>query len=142
VLRLLTELYLYLILFRHIEEADLTDRELATVKLTKEELKDIAKPMGTVISKQKLARKHGRTVIATAESYESVLDLLFWMRRVNKVARHHKKMRFRDENTTEGVVLDDQSVSEANGSGRPGPEANGKPTGTGGFGIFNPGHHG
>lgn len=93
VFRLLTEGYLYLALFRHIDESELTERELAKIKLTRDELRNMAAPVATVASKNKLARKHGRVIIASAESYESLLDLFFWMKNVNKIARKYRKPR-------------------------------------------------
>jgi hypothetical protein len=91
VLRALTQGYLQLVLFRDIDESELTPRERELIELTKDDLRDIAAPMATMASKSKYARKHGRSVIAAAESYESVVDLFIWMRRVNKIARKHRK---------------------------------------------------
>jgi hypothetical protein len=91
VLRAVTQGYLQLVLFREIDESELTPRERELIELTKEDLRDIAAPMATVAAKNKLTRKHGRTIIAAAESYESVVDLFIWMRRVNKIAKKHRK---------------------------------------------------
>lgn len=99
-----------LVLFRHIDESELTSRERELVKLTKDELSDIAAPMATVAAKNKYARKHGRTVIAMADSYESVIDLLIWMRRVNRIAKKYKpaKTQQQAEEYIEGTVYDGQ----------------------------------
>jgi hypothetical protein len=91
VLRLLTEGYLYMVLFKDIDETDLTPRERDLVRLTKDDLREMASPMASFAYKNKHARKHGRTIIAAAESYESLIDLLIWMRRVNKIARKYRK---------------------------------------------------
>lgn len=118
VFRLLTEGYLYLVLFRHVDEQDISPRERDMVRLTKEELRDIAAPLATVASKNKLARKHGRTVIASAESYESFLDLFFWMKRVNKIAKRYRKQPTRtpEGEYVEGQVVDNGTVRGTDGS--------------------------
>lgn len=110
VLRLLTEGYLYMVLFRYVDESDLSPREREMTRLTKEELREIAAPVATVASKNKLARKHGRTVIASAESYESLIDLFFWAKRVSKIARKYRPVKGRaaktPAETVEGTVFD------------------------------------
>ena len=143
VLRLATEGYLYLVLFRHFDENELTPRELESVRLTAEELCEIAAPVATVASKNKLAKKHGRTIIASAESYESVIDLFFWMKRVNKIARKYKPVRVTSkkpdnaEPHIEGVVFngpvprqDDPTTAASGRHATTGPNI---------AGIFNPG---
>jgi hypothetical protein len=94
VFRLLTEGYLQLFLWRYVDESDLSPREREMIHLSKEELCDMAAPLGTVASKNKLARKHGRTIIASAEAYESMIDMFFWMKRVGKIARKYRKQQF------------------------------------------------
>jgi len=91
VLRLLTEGYLQLVLFRDIDESDLTERERELVRLDKDDLRDIAAPMASFAAKSKVTRKHGRVIIAAGDSYESLIDLFIWMRRVNKIARKYRK---------------------------------------------------
>jgi len=115
VLRLLTEGYLWLFLFRDIDESMLTPRELDSIKLTKDELREIAAPVAVVASKNKLARKHGRTIMASAESYESLIDLVIWMRRVRKISRrYHGKTVAEDTHVTEGVVIEDGPLQGQN----------------------------
>jgi hypothetical protein len=128
VLRMLTEGYLNLVLYREIDEADLTEREKGLITLTKDELHEMAAPMAQFSAKNKTMRKHGRTVIAAAESYEALVDLFIWMRRVNKVAKRHRKPRVAEDNAS-GEVIQNGSVSDQNGQARQ----------TGGFPIFNRG---
>jgi hypothetical protein len=125
---MLTEGYLNLVLYREIDEADLTEREKGLITLTKDELHEMAAPMAQFSAKNKTMRKHGRTVIAAAESYEALVDLFIWMRRVNKVAKRHRKPRVAKDNAS-GEVIQNGSVSDQNGQARQ----------TGGFPIFNRG---
>lgn len=115
VLRIATELYLMAVLFRYIDESELTSRERELIRLTKDDLADMAAPMATVASKNKLAKKHGRSVIALADSAESVVDLFIWIRRVNRIARKYKPTTAdvgvpqpQDQTVYEGVVTNGQ----------------------------------
>jgi hypothetical protein len=128
VLRMLTEGYLNLVLYREIDEADLTEREKELITLTKDDLRQMAAPMAQFSAKNKTMRKHGRTVIAAAESYEALVDLFIWMRRVNKIAKRHRKPRVA-ENIAESEVINNGYVPDQNGEARQ----------TGGFTIFNRG---
>jgi hypothetical protein len=110
VLRLLTEGYLYLVLFKDIDETDLTLREREMVRLTKDDLREMASPMASFAYKNKHGRKYGRTIISAAESYESLIDLLIWMRRVNKIARKYRK---NDPAAAEGMEQSNGTVPVA-----------------------------
>jgi hypothetical protein len=140
VFRLLSEGYLWLVLFRHIDESDLTPREREKIKLTADDLRDIAAPFGTVASKNKHARKHGRTIIAASETYESVIDLFIWMKRVNRIARKYRRVTVVDQNVTEGTVIPDGEVPRANEeTGQPGGRPAGPPPVVPNFGGIIPG---
>jgi hypothetical protein len=129
VLRMLTEGYLSLVLWREIDESELTDRERNLIRLTKDDLHDMASPMASFASKNKYARKHGRAIIAAAESYEALVDLFIWMRRVNKIAAKHRKPRIKEsKNIVNGEVISEQ-VSGTNGQAQQ----------AGGFQVFNRG---
>jgi ribosomal protein L35AE/L33A len=91
VLRGLTEGYLNLVLFRQVDESELTDRERDLVRLTREDLAEMARPLASYAYKNKHARKHGREIIAAADSLETMVDLFIWMRRVNRIARKYRK---------------------------------------------------
>lgn len=86
VLRTVTEGYLTLML----RDCDLTDQELRYLELSKDDLKEMAAPMASFANKNKTLRKHGRTIVAAADSWESVVAIFIWMRRVQKVARRHR----------------------------------------------------
>jgi hypothetical protein len=118
VLRGLTEGYLQITLFRVIEESDLTDREKQLIRLTKEDLRDMAAPMASYANKNKFARKHGRSVIAAASSCEALIDLFIWMKRVNKITRRHaaaKKPQDNQEVRNDGQV----SATDSENANRP-----------------------
>lgn len=90
-LRTVTDGYLSLAL-RDIED-DLTPREREMIQLTKEDLKEMSAPLASLAAKSKLGKKHGRNLIAAADSYESIIALVIWMRRVNKIAKKYRKAR-------------------------------------------------
>jgi len=91
VLRLLTEGYLQLVLFKDIDESELTEHERNMIRLDRDDLKDMAAPLASFANKSKIARKHGRVIIAAGDSYESLIDLVIWMRRVGKIAKKYRK---------------------------------------------------
>lgn len=90
-LRTVTDGYLSLVL-RDVEE-DLTPREREMIQLSKEDLKELSAPLAAFAAKSRLGKKHGRSLISAADSYESVIALVLWMRRVNKIAKKYRKMR-------------------------------------------------
>lgn len=91
VLRLATDGYLSLMLKDF--EDDLTPRERKQIELTKEDLKDMAAPLAIQSNKSKFMRKHGRSMIAAADSYEAVIALVIWMRRVRRISRKYAIQR-------------------------------------------------
>jgi len=113
VLRGLTEGYLQITLFRAVDESDLTDREKQLIRLTKEDLRDMAAPMASYANKNKFTRKHGRSVIAAASSMEALIDLFIWMKRVNKITRRYVAAK-NPETEIKGVAGNGQ-VPSANG---------------------------
>jgi len=137
VLRMLTEGYLQLVLYRQVDESELTERERELVKLTRDDLRDMAAPMASFANKNKFARKHGRSIIAAADSYEALIDLFIWMRRVNRIAKRHKPTVLIEEKpvVASGEVISDGTIPGPNGQTSTG---NG-PTDSGGFNIFNRG---
>jgi hypothetical protein len=112
VLRSLTEGYLNLVLFRQVDESELTDRERDLVRLSREDLMDMARPLASYAYKNKHARKHGREIIAAADSLETMVDLFIWMRRVNRIARKYRKEQPGRPATIKGKVVQDEPVPE------------------------------
>lgn len=90
-LRTITDGYLSLVL-RDIED-DLTPREREMIALSKEDLKELSAPLASFAAKSKIGKKHGRNLISAADSYESVIALVLWMRRVNKIAKKYRKAK-------------------------------------------------
>jgi hypothetical protein len=88
-IRSLTQGYVALIL----RDAELTPKELESIELDKDDTRDMAAPFASLANKNKWARKHGREIIAMSDSWEAVLALGIWMRRVNKLARKYRPKR-------------------------------------------------
>jgi hypothetical protein len=124
VLRLLTEAYLHLVLFREIDESELTERERELVSLDKDDLRDMAAPMASFANKSKVARKHGRAIIALGDSYEALIDLFIWMRRVNRIAKRYRKNE--PEVIIQGKAVDNGKVpGQDSTANQPGNSATG-----------------
>lgn len=107
VVRGLTSGYLWLVL-RDIEE-ELTPAEREMIHLREDELMELAAPFASFSVKSKFLTKHGRSIVSFAESYESFIGLWFWMRRVNKIAKRHRKPQ-----PVPGFVM--QQEEQSNGS--------------------------
>jgi hypothetical protein len=86
VLRTLLDGYVTLML----RDCDLTPQEEKYIELSKSDLKEMAAPFASFANKNKTMRKHGRSIISAADSYEAIIGLSIWMRRVNKVAKRHR----------------------------------------------------
>lgn len=113
-------------------EDDLTDRERKSIELTKEDLDDISGPLASAANKSKFARKHGRKILSISDSYEAVVALVIWMRRVRRIARKHNKSQEKARTVVQGQVIGDN----ANGYSGPDDEQGQY---AGGFQVFNPG---
>lgn len=92
VFRLLTDGYINFA-FRGIDEDVISDRDLAKLTLTEEERDRLAVPFAEFANKSKFLRKHGRMIMATADSAESGYILAGWMIRVNAVAARYRPQR-------------------------------------------------
>lgn len=86
VLRTLLDGYVTLML----RDCDLTAQEEKYIELSKADLKEMAAPFASFASKNKTMQKHGRAIISASDSYEAIIGLTIWMRRVNKVAKRHR----------------------------------------------------
>lgn len=127
VLRTLTDAYLQLAL-RDIDD-QLTERERESIRLTREDLREMSAPIASLAHKSKLGRTKGRAIIAASGSIEAVVALVIWMRRVNRVTR-----KYRANKPVKGQV----SHESYRANDEQGPVDSGQPTGTY-FGIVNPG---
>lgn len=132
VLRGITEGYLNVALSDFYD--DLTPRELESIRLTKEDLKEMSAPLASLAHKNKFLRNRGRGIIASADSGEAVVALLIWMRRVNRIAKKYRKARTPQPTTVPSFVVEGND-NGANGSNvGQGPEYGGPS-----FGVWNPG---
>lgn len=131
VLRGITEGYLNLALSDFYDE--LTPRELESIRLTKEDLKEMSAPLASLAHKNKFLRNKGRGIIASADSGEAVIALLIWMRRVKRISTKHRKAAApRSNQTVPSYVVESDN-------GNNGPNVGQGPEYPGGFGVFNPG---
>lgn len=89
ILRLGTDFYIDRA-FSDIDEDWLSEREIRRIRLAPDERDRIAKPLAELSNKLKFTRKHGRTIIATAGSIDSLIQLGMWMNRVNRIARKYR----------------------------------------------------
>lgn len=96
--------------FRGIDEDIVSERDLKRLRLTPEERQEIARPFAEFANKSKLLRKHGRTIVATADSFESMVTLGMWFSRVNRIANKYRPQKERKNNV-------DSGSNESNGAG-------------------------
>lgn len=118
-------------------EDEITERELKSVMLEKEDLDEISAPIASFASKNSFLQKHGRSIVSFAGSYEAILALLIWARRVNKIARKHRKIiESRMVHTPEpGVFITEGSIP----NGFPGQDVGPQQSHVPPFGVYNPG---
>lgn len=126
--------------FRNIDENLLTERELDQIKPTRELREQIATPFAVYCTKNKWTRKHGREIVAAADSVEALVNLGIWIRRVNRIARRYKPQRAQRPRVSlrpEGV----SNVSDGQDQGQGREEYEGSRNGHvgTGFTIINPG---
>jgi hypothetical protein len=130
VVRGITRIYIALVL-RDLED-QLSEEDKARIRLTDAELNELAAPMAGFSTKNAFLKKHGRTIVSTAESSEVLIGMFFWMRRVNRLAK-----KYRDAQPIQGVVINSQyeptgKVDDGgfygadDGGGLPGPRYGGQ----------------
>lgn len=134
VVRFITEWYVDAV-FRKIDEDLVSDEDAARLLLTEEERNVIARPFAEFANKNKLMRKHGRQIVAFADSFESVYILAQWFGRVNRIARKYGKI----VNATTVRVKPEEKrdvnfgqSTQSNGNGYQRPDVSG-------LSVFNPG---
>jgi hypothetical protein len=115
VLRTLTDAYMHVVL----KDVELTDRERESLKLDRDELNEMAAPFSSLANKSKVMRRHGRQIIAATDSYEAVICMVMWGRRVNRIAKRHAKAAGPPPPvvTTEGILIHDEPNTEAASEG-------------------------
>lgn len=134
VVRFITEWYVDAV-FRKIDEDLVSDDDAAKLLLTEDERNVIARPFAEFANKNKLMRKHGRQIVAFADSFESVYILAQWFGRVNRIARKYGKI----VNATTVRVKPEEKRDvnfgqspQGNGNGQHRPDISG-------LSVFNPG---
>lgn len=76
--------------FRDIDEEELSDREIERIRLGADERARLARPIAEYSYKSKFMRKHGRSIVSSAESVDSLIQFGLWFSRVNKIRARHK----------------------------------------------------
>lgn len=94
VIRLSTDFYIDYA-FRDVDEDALSEREIERIRLTDVERDRMARPFAEYSNKSKFMRKHGRMVIASADSIDAVIQMGMWFSRVNRIAAKHRGTRVR-----------------------------------------------
>lgn len=130
VLGSLTTYYLDMAL-RDIRE-DMTGAEFESVKLTKEDLRDLAAPMASLASKSAKAKKHGRMIVSSADSIDAVLTLMMWMKRIRRLNKKYRK-----PGVIKGNVVRSATDGTVGPNGQQGPGE--EPVGATGWVLSNPG---
>lgn len=138
-LRFITDGYITLML-RDIEHL-LSEHERELIRLSKQDLTDLAAPMAELAYKSPMLRKRGRLIVASADSIEAVWTLVFWMRRVQRIAKRHQ-IELRQQNAAQSnVYIRPEDVINANGNLRKDQGSGGNVRPEEGFGptLYNPG---
>lgn len=137
VIRFLTEWYVDM-LFSGVDEDLISDQDAEKLLLDEEERREIAMPFAEYANKNPFLRKHGRQVVAFADSFESMYVLVKWFARVNRIARKYKGKKPHQHKPTV-IRTEGGNVNGSDGQGPP-SEANGhSTTGVGAIGLYNPG---
>lgn len=140
VLKVAMEYYVDFV-FRGVDENLITDADLERLRVRKDERDTIARPFAEYANKNTWTRKHGREILAAADSMESLVILGIWISRVNRIAKRYKPRK-----PAKGKVTVNKNGSErqATADGPSGTNGNSGVNGaTGGhvsgFQLFNPG---
>jgi hypothetical protein len=76
--------------FRGVDENVLSDREVDRLQLSEEERKRISVPLAELSNKSKIARRYGRTIVASGGAFDALIAFGMWTSRVNRIARKYK----------------------------------------------------
>lgn len=120
-------------------DEELSPQEFEAIALSREDLAEMSAPLASLANKSSLARKHGRSIIAAGDSWEAVLSLFLWGRKVNRIARKHRKGSPQASRVVQGTVIG-QNGDQFNGTAGPNVSQESEGFGPGpGFNIYNPG---
>lgn len=116
-----TDMYMNMML-RDIDPAVLEPSDLVQLALSADDRKAIARPFAEFANKSKAARKHGRMIVSSADSVESVMILLKWGRSVSRIGRKHRAPKHRNKPPAQQHQHQHvTSQNGANGNGNIGP---------------------
>lgn len=126
--------------FRGIDEDMLSEREIERLAMTDDERRLISTPIAELSNKSKFMRKHGRTIVATGDSFQALIVIGAWMSRVNRIAAKYKPRNPRVRVNMNGASHNGssgQSTPEADGTAYASGAQNGRVPG--GYPIYRPG---
>jgi hypothetical protein len=112
VLRTLCDFYVDFA-FRGIDEDAVSPGDVQKLKLTQDERQEIAAPLASYANKSKIMRKHGRMIIAGADSVDALIILGIWMARVQRIAKKYRPVKIRKQSN--GNVPPGANGASANG---------------------------
>jgi hypothetical protein len=130
--------------FRGIDEESLSEREIERLRLSKAERDNIARPFAELSNRSKFMRKHGRTLVASADSFDAFVTLGMWVSRVNRIAKRHKppknQSNVRRMPPPKHIHIDPMQEADSNGSaGQTAFNGSGNGRVAGNITIINPG---
>jgi hypothetical protein len=112
VLRTLCDFYVDFA-FRGVDEDAVSPGDVERLKLSQEERQEIAAPLASYANKSKLMRKHGRMIIAGADSVDALIILGMWMARVQRIAKKYRPVKVKK--VSNGNVPPGSNGASANG---------------------------
>lgn len=119
-------------------EDELTPREQESIMLTDEDIDEISAPLAGFASKNPFLKKHGRSIVSFANSWEALVALAIWSRRVRKIARKHYAMRAPEPPQPVAPPPTVHMNGEVNGNARPN-DGSWQPSVPDGIQLWNPG---
>lgn len=124
--------------FADIDDEQVSERDLAQLRLSDEERNRIAKPFAELANKLKVTRKYGRTIVATTGTFESLLTLGQWVSRVRRISLKYRA-RSGSASHSESVTVQGKVVPPNGDTGSGPPASNGHVREGDHIGLFNPG---
>lgn len=121
-------------------EEELTAHERQSIMLTDEDIDDMSAPLAGFATKNKFLQRKGRTILSLANSWEAVLAMAIWARRVRKVARKHYAAQVpTPPQQPRPIVPPPVQTGDPNGNARSNDGQGQSPYPPDGIVIFNPG---
>jgi hypothetical protein len=137
VFRFITEWYVDFV-FRGIDDELVSDADAVKLLLTEDERRVIARPFAEYANKNPYLRKHGRQIVAFADSFESLVILGQWFSRVNRLARKYSRISGKPP-VTVTVKPEERRAPDVNFGESPSGNGHARPVIPDNLTVFNPG---